>query len=96
MTQLTRLAVLVFGTELQLHAFAQPGQQVDLPVAQLQTPFERHALFVFTAVDQLPVEQARPAVRRPHVFAGMATVPGPAHRHTATNGADLRPLRRAP
>ncbi|MNE58151.1 hypothetical protein D3C80_1531650 [compost metagenome] len=86
----------MLGTELQLHAFAQLGHQVDLPIAQLQAPLEGHALFGFAAVDQLPVEQARPTVGRPHVFAGVTAVPGPAHRHTATDRADLWPLRRTP
>ncbi|MOA23416.1 hypothetical protein D3C78_1440350 [compost metagenome] len=86
----------MFGTELQFHALAQSRLQINLPVAQLQTPFECHALLIFAAVDQLPVEQARPTVGWPHIFTGMTTVPGPTHGHTPTNGADLWPLRSAP
>src|ERR1700756_3575677 len=32
----------------------------------------------------------------PGVFAGMTAIPWPTHRHAATDGADLRPLGRAP
>ncbi|MNY46194.1 hypothetical protein D3C86_1813520 [compost metagenome] len=49
MTQLARLAVLVLGGQSQFHGGAQPRLEVDLPIAQLQTPVQAHALLVLGA-----------------------------------------------
>ncbi|MNH15508.1 hypothetical protein D3C79_751220 [compost metagenome] len=96
MAQLAGFAVLMLGAQAQFHAATQPGVQVDLPVAQVQPPFQGHALLVLTAVHQLPVQQPRPTVGRPQVFAGMTAIPGPAHRHTTPDRPNLRPLFGAP
>ena len=62
LAQLARQAVLMFGAQAQLHAFAKVRMQVHLPVAQLQLPVQAHAVFVMTAIEQLPVQQTCPAM----------------------------------
>ena len=96
LTHVARCVVLVFGTQAQRHAFTQAGVQVHLPVAQLQTPVQAHAFVVGMTVQQLPVHQPRPPMGRPGIFARMTAIPGPTDRYTTTNGAHLRPFRRAP
>ncbi|MNL30922.1 hypothetical protein D3C87_1526850 [compost metagenome] len=86
----------MLGAQAQFHAFTQVRVQVHLPVTQFQLPVQSHAIVVTVAVEQLPVEQPRPAMGRPGVFARMPAIPRPTHRHAAANGADLRPLCRAP
>lgn len=96
MAQLARFAVLMLGAQAQFHAAAQASMQVDLPVAQVQPPFQAHAFLVLAAVHQLPIQQACPTVGRPQVFAGVAAIPRPAHRHPTPNRPYLRPLLGAP
>ncbi len=96
LAQLARHVVLMLGAQAQFHAFAQVRVQVDLPIAQLQLPVQAHAILGAAAVEQFPVEQSRPTMGRPCVFARMTAIPRPAHRHATANRADMRPLRRAP
>src|SRR5450830_1153962 len=70
--------------------------QVNLPVAELQTPVQADTLLVAAALQQFPVDQPCPTMGWPGVFARMPAIPGPAHRHPAANRPDLRPFGRAP
>ncbi|KWV84539.1 hypothetical protein PFLmoz3_05574 [Pseudomonas fluorescens] len=96
MAQLARQLVVMLGAQAQFQGVTQVRVQVHLPVAQLQLPVQAHAVVIGAAVEQFPVDQAGPSVGRPGIFAGVATIPRPAHRYAAPNGADLWPLGRAP
>ena len=86
----------MLGAQAQIQGSPQVRVQVHLPVAQLQLPVQVHAFVIAGAIEQFPVDQARPAMGRPGVFAWVTAIPWPAHRHATTNGTDLRPLGRAP